>query len=560
MSLRRRLLTGILVLLVVAIGVADAVTYSSLRSFLLGRLDEETDVAQHQVFLALRADYHRAVLAGSQVALNDPTRWLEDLLSVAGGHGACPAAASPGGLRAAPAAQAVPERAVLLGPGAGIVERVSPDVFVEVLAPDGKVLFARPSGVCDPRPRLPAHMPVQPVPSNRPFGARQGAFFPNQASFTTGAVGASTRYRAEAVQVPGGILVTAVALTPDDQTLSSVLHIELVTSLAVLVAAVLVALVVTRIGLRPLEEMTATAVAIGNGDLGRRIRTTDRRSEVGRLGAALNGMLSQIEAAFAQRSHSESRLRRFVADASHELRTPLTSVRGYAELLRKGALQDESERVQAAARIEAEAARMGLLVDDLLLLARLDQGRPLERVPVDLAAVVAEAVAAAVVVHGDHPVRWHAEAPVPVVGDPVRLRQVVDNLVANALEHTPPGTEVQVVARVEGAEAGVSVADTGPGLSQEQAAQVFEPFYRATTARTGAGAGLGLSIVAALVHAHGGRVAVESAPGHGSRFEVRLPAAPSPETGAPPAAPTARNSPRNTAPQVVTSPSGSADR
>jgi two-component system OmpR family sensor kinase len=526
-SLRRRLLIGILALLVVAIGVTDVVTYSSLRSFLLGQLDEETDVAQHQVFVALRADYERALLAGSPSARSDPTRWLARLLAQHGGAPTCPSAGEP----AVTPASEPSTSTVLVGPAAGIVGRVSPDVFVEVLAPDRAVLFSRPSGVCDPRPRIPADMPVQAVPTSRPFGARQGAYFPNQLSFTTGSIGSSTQYRAEAVQVPGGILVTAVALTPDEETLSSVVRIEVFTSVVVLGLAVVVALLVTRLGLAPLEEMTATAVAIGGGDLSRRIRTTDRRSEVGRLGAALNGMLSQIEGAFAQRSQSEARLRRFVADASHELRTPLTSVRGYAELLRKGAFGDERERVQAAARIEAEAAHMGVLVDDLLLLARLDQGRPLDRASVDLAAVAEEAVEAARVAHPTRRVDLTLRRPVGVLGDAARLRQVVDNLVGNALEHTPDDAVVEVEVGAEGSEALLAVADTGPGLTAEQASHVFEPFYRASSSRTGGGVGLGLSIVAALVHAHGGRVTVRTSPGHGCRFEVRMPGAAPPGTG-----------------------------
>jgi two-component system OmpR family sensor kinase len=517
-SLRRRLLIGIVVLLAVAIGITDAVTYSSLRSFLLGRLDEQTDVAQHQVFVAVRAAYHRALVAGSQEARTDPEAWLAQLVGGASTGAPCPSAV----------ASTRPEatRALFPDPADVIVGRVSPDVFVEILAPDHQILFSRPSGTCDPRPALPASMPVQAVPVDRRFGASQGAFFPNQTSFTTAAVGSSTRYRAEAVQIPGGILVTAVALTPDDQTLASVVHIELVTSIAVVIAAIVVALLVTRLGLRPLDEMTATAGAIAGGELGRRIRTTDVRSEVGRLGHALNGMLTQIEAAFAQQRRSEGRLRRFVADASHELRTPLTSVRGYAELLRKGALSDDAARRQAAARIEAEAARMGVLVDDLLLLARLDQGRPLERVPVDLASVVGDAVADATVSRRDHPVQHESGGPVLVLGDAVRLRQVVDNLLTNALEHTPAGTPVEVTLEERGPWAVLTVADRGPGLDGTQAAQVFEPFYRAATARTGGGAGLGLAIVAGLVEAHGGRAVVHTSPGQGCRFEVTLPVAP----------------------------------
>lgn len=525
MSLRRRLALGMVVLMVAAIAVTDVVTYSSLRSFLLGRLDEETNVAQTQVFVALWADYRRALARGSTLARRHPTEWLTDLGEAAG--------ATPGGSRcvvtttAATSGLATPPLSSPKRPPFAHLDpldRVSPEVFEEVLAPDHRLLFDRPSGTCDPRPRLPAHLPVQAVPLSRAYGVHGGAYFPNQASFDTAAVGSSgATYRAEAVELPGGILVTAVALAPDDQTLASVLHIEIVVSALVLAAAMVLALAVAGYGLRPLREMTETADAIAAGDLGRRISTEERRSEVGRLGSALNAMLGQIEGAFAARTTSEHRLRRFVADASHELRTPLTSIRGYAELLRKGALDDPSARVQAAERIEREAARMGVLVDDLLLLARLDQGRPLEHHPVELRYVVEEAVAAAGAIDHDHPITVEADEPVIVDGDALRIRQIVDNLLGNALHHTPRGTEVTVSVCREGGDAVLRVADNGPGLAPEQAAQVFERFYRASTARTGSGAGLGLSIVAALAQAHGGAAQLRSTVGAGSVFEVRLP-------------------------------------
>ena len=520
MSLRSRLLIGILALLVVATGVTDAVTYTSLRSFLLGQLDEQTDVAQHQMLVAVWGAYARSLDAGSTLAAQDPTRWLA---SAAGAPGngqvpACPAAAgtAAGGGGSHAAAVARPS----------FFARVSPDVFVEVLAPDHRLLFDRPSGTCDPLPVLPRSVPVQVVPLRRTFGAKEGAYFPNQLAFTTApSAGTGIRYRAEAVQLPGGILVTAVALGPDDQTLASLVHVEAIVSASVLLAAVIVALLVTRLGLRPLLDMTDAAGAIAGGDLSRRIRTTEARSEVGRLGAAFNAMIGQIEAAFSERARSEQRLRRFVADASHELRTPLTSIRGYAELLRKGAFADETARDRATVRIEREAARMGILVEDLLLLARLDQGRPLDCVPVDLGQVVTDAVADATVTRKDHQVAVEISGPVPVVGDPVRLRQVVDNLLGNALVHTPPGTVVRVSAVVEGAAGVVRVADQGPGLAPEQASQVFERFYRVRASRTGAGAGLGLAIVASLAHAHGGGARVRSEPGQGAVFEVWIPLA-----------------------------------
>ena len=313
--------------------------------------------------------------------------------------------------------------------------------------------------------------------------------------------------------MPGGTLVTAISLDSTEKTLASLIHVEVIVSIVVVVALLILALWIVRVGMRPLDDMTETAGAIAGGDLTRRIRRTDDRSEVGRLGVALNGMLSQIEAAFRERTSSEGRLRRFVADASHELRTPLTSIRGYAELLRKGAFEDEAARRRAAERIEGEAARMSLLVDDLLLLARLDQGRPLAHEPVDLGRVAAEAVEACRMSDDSRPITLTASGPVVVLGDAARLRQIADNLLHNAVVHTPRGTPVSVQVWRDGAVALVRVADEGPGLDVEQAARVFDRFYRGSEARTGEGTGLGLSIVAALAEAHRGSARVVSAPG-----------------------------------------------
>jgi two-component system OmpR family sensor kinase len=281
-----------------------------------------------------------------------------------------------------------------------------------------------------------------------------------------------------------------------------------------------------RRGLRPLEEMGVTAGAIAAGDLTRRVEPTDERTEVGRLGLALNEMLAQIEAAFEERRASEARLRRFVADASHELRTPLTSIRGYAELFRRGADTRPEDLAKSMRRIEAEAARLGVLVDDLLLLARLDQGRPLEREPVDLARIAEDAADSARAIDGTRLLTLVVEGPARVLGDEGRLRQVVDNLLDNARVHTPAGTPVQMKVDREGQDVVLSVADEGPGVQPDVAPRVFERFYRgdpARSRRTG-GVGLGLSIVSAIVEAHGGKVMCESSNGAGTTFEVRLPA------------------------------------
>jgi len=281
-----------------------------------------------------------------------------------------------------------------------------------------------------------------------------------------------------------------------------------------------------RLGVRPLADMAETAGHIAAGDLSQRVERADDRTEAGKLGTALNAMLEQIEEAFDERAATEERLRRFVADASHELRTPLTSIRGYAELWRAGGLRDADELGEAMRRMEQEARRMGLLVDDLLLLARLDQGRPLETAPLAFDRLVDDSVRDARAVEPDRPIDVAVE-PVTVVGDDHRLRQVVGNLLANARLHTPPGTPVHVTLRATGDRARLEVADEGPGMPAEEAARIFERFYRADKARTRAkgGSGLGLSIVAAVAEAHGGRVSVDTAPGRGARFVVELPTA-----------------------------------
>jgi two-component system, OmpR family, sensor kinase len=345
-----------------------------------------------------------------------------------------------------------------------------------------------------------------------------------------------------------GSVVVAASLDGIDSTIRQLRTIDLVVSLVALGVLAGVGVVIIRASLRPLVEIEQTARAIAGGDLTRRVPERDPRTEVGRLGRALNTMLAQIEAAFGARAaseeaarRSEDRMRRFVADASHELRTPLTTIRGFAELYRQGASREPAELDRLMRRIEGQAARMGLLVEDLLLLARLDQQRPLDREPVDLLALAADAVQDARAVAPDREIELvlggedggdgNGSALV-VLGDGQRLRQVLANLVDNALTHTPAGSPVEVrvgAAPLDGRPgAAVEVVDHGPGLSPEQAERVFERFYRADPARSRAagGTGLGLSIVAALVAVHGGTVGVDSVPGRGARFRVLLPLAP----------------------------------
>ncbi|MBP2705574.1 HAMP domain-containing histidine kinase [Microbispora sp. RL4-1S] len=351
---------------------------------------------------------------------------------------------------------------------------------------------------------------------------------------TVSAVNGDGLWRVRAVPIEGfGSVVAAVDMESVQQITTRLALVELLGGGAVMATLAVVGVVIVRRSLRPLGEIEATAEAIAQGHLGSRIPDWDPRTEVGRLARSLNGMLAQIEAAFQARAaseaaarESEARMRRFVADASHELRTPLTSIRGFAEFHRQAPDEDAGWLLS---RIESEAGRMGLLVDDLLLLARLDQQRPLLQQPVDLLALAADAVQDARTLCPDRDVSLAIEgdAALIVTGDEVRLRQVVGNLMSNATTHTPAGTPITVRVGRERSHAFVEVADKGPGLTPEQAARVFERFYRADPSRrrpTG-GSGLGLAIVESLVRAHGGTVSVRSEPGAGAAFRTVLPLA-----------------------------------
>jgi two-component system, OmpR family, sensor kinase len=332
-------------------------------------------------------------------------------------------------------------------------------------------------------------------------------------------------------------VVIATSLDEVDATVKRLIQIDVLVGLTVLAGLALVGVSVVRTALRPLGEIEVTAAAIGRGDLGRRVPDHHPGTEMGRLSRALNAMLEQVERAFraqarseARSRSSEQRMRRFVADASHELRTPLTSIRGFAELHRQGAVTDPDAVSDLLRRIEGEAERMGLLVDDLLLLARLDQQRPVEKAPVDVGEVARQAVEAARAADPDRRVTLDAPASALMVdGDAARLHQVLANLLDNARAYSPAGSPVLVrVAGVEQDEqpfVAVDVTDRGQGLTPDQATRVFERFYRTDAARSRAqgGTGLGLSIVAAIAEAHGGTVEVDSTPGEGSTFRVLLP-------------------------------------
>jgi two-component system OmpR family sensor kinase len=346
-----------------------------------------------------------------------------------------------------------------------------------------------------------------------------------------------------------GYVLVATSLNYVDATVAQLTRLEIAVDSAVGAALVVLGYIIVRTALRPLTQIEAAAEAISAGDLSRRVSGGHPKTETGRLSAALNGMLGQIETAFSARERSEAaardserRMRQFVADASHELRTPLTSIRGFAELYRQGAA-DSRQMPDLIRRIEQEAVRMGVLVEDLLMLARLDQQRPLARDQVHLGALAAESIAGAKAREPSRTIELRTERPSGgeepvVIGDETRLRQALDNLLDNALRHTPPTARVSVRVRpspdgaANPAEYLLEVADTGPGLSEQAAAHVFERFFRADPARSRTangdrGSGLGLAIVAAITAAHGGTASVHTAPGQGAVFRLSLPAAPS---------------------------------
>ncbi len=357
---------------------------------------------------------------------------------------------------------------------------------------------------------------------------------------TADSAASGPRWRVVSTLEPSGDRVTvAVSLADVDSTVDRLVVLEAAVGAGVLAVLGLAGWLVVRRSLRPLREIERTAAAIAGGDLHERVPETHPRTEVGRLASALNGMLGQIQQAFADRTRSEEsaraseeRMRRFVADAGHELRTPLTTVRGFAELHRMGGAADADA---VMAHIERESERMGVLVEDLLTLAAMDAQRPLVRGRVDVFEVAADAVVAARAIVPDRDIALELDdtgGRPEVRGDAARLRQVFDNLLTNARVHTGPdaAVAVRVATDTDRGEVVVEVSDDGPGLDPEEQKRVFERFYRADASRTrsSGGSGLGLSIVASLVDAHGGRVDLDSAPGAGARFTVRLPSHPAP--------------------------------
>ena len=454
LSLRARLVLGVLVLGAAGLVVADAFTYTSLRSFLLDRVDR-----------TLEAEHQGAERAGPQ------------------GFG-------PGG---------------------------TGSDYVQIRSSNGETVLQTfdvphfPGTTAPSPPELPAQISVPAEPA---------AHTPDRVHyFTVPAQDGNGRYRVRASIDPGSsaMLIIATSLSGVDGTLHRLFLIELFVSLAVLVGIVVLGLWIVRLGLRPLVAIERTADQIAGGDLSHRVERAEPRTEVGRLGMVLNSMLDRIEA-------SDRRLRRFVADASHELRTPLAAVRAYAELFERGADRRPDDLARAMTGISRESERMSELVEDLLLLARLDEGQPLEREPVELAELATEAVETARAVDPARPIDLEAQEA-RVLGDRARLRRVLDNLLGNVRSHTPAGTAAHVRVTAADGAAVIEVVDEGPGLPAGEADYVFRRFYRADSSRSrdSGGVGLGLSIVAAIAQAHYGTVSAGAAPDGGAVFRVTLP-------------------------------------
>jgi two-component system OmpR family sensor kinase len=481
-SLRARLLLAVGAVALVALVAADIVTYTQLSSFLYNRVDQDLQ----------QSTPHYEQFAGDNYEPGPGP-------GPGSGGDQEPGGPSPNGVT----------------------------LFAEVITPGGK----------------PVNVMTQAYYGNKQYTPSLPSTI---TGFATTSEGGEAAYLTTSSKQPGGppfrvradklatgdILIVAEPVDNVVATLHALELVELIVSACALVVAAFLGWWLVRRGLQPLVAMERTAESISEGELDERVPGANEKTEIGRLAKTLNVMLTRIQQAFAERDAtetelrvSEERLRRFVADASHELRTPLAAVSAYAELFERGASERPEDLGRVLQGIRAETGRMGRLVEDLLLLARLDEGIPMASEQVELVSVASEAIRVAEAVGPAWPVRLVAARPVEITGDAPRLRQVVDNLLANVRSHTPSGTTTTVSVTADQTTASIEVSDTGPGLTEEQAAKVFERFYRTDRSRSRArgGAGLGLSIAASIVAAHHGTIRAAPNPTGGAVFTVRIP-------------------------------------
>jgi two-component system OmpR family sensor kinase len=502
-SLRLRLLVAVGLISIVALVVADFATYSALRSSLYNQVDQELAHFKPGVPVSV---------ATGTLACTSPRNPQIGLSPFAGNSGGGPIQGSDGD-----------------GSGNG-GPNISGITYSALVNSNGSVVNGLECPAYIGSHAYKPDLPSQISGFTTESGGSQVAFFTTGSSTSGG-----PNFRVRAIKTPAAgnvIAINAQPLTDQDSTLHTLFLTEFAVTAGAIVLALLGGWWLVRLGLRPLADVEATADAIAAGNLDQRVPGAEEPTEVGRLARALNVMLERIQTAFDARVRSETRLkqneqhlRQFVADASHELRTPIAAVSAYAELFERGAGTRPEDLPRIVSGIRIETARMERLVSDLLTLARLDEGVPVNREPVELVALVSDAVHTATAVGPGWPVQFWAARPVEVTGDKDRLRQVIDNLLANVRAHTPEGTSTTVRVDVIGDQAEIEVRDTGQGMSGDEANRVFERFYRADPARSriSGGSGLGLSIVAAIVEAHDGTVTASSAPGEGLTVTVSIP-------------------------------------
>lgn len=485
-SLRSRLLAAVGCIALLALVVADVTIYTSLRSYLFNQIDSTLQVSRLAVAAAIEGHPGPAATGQTLPGAPNPPNEGSNLCTL--------------GLTRAPG------------------------MFIEVRGLNNRVLTGEKCPAFGPgekaySPELPAQITGFVATSAGPNDL-VSAF--TVASITAG--GPAFEVRASKL-ANGDLLIVADPIGDISSTLSQLLLLEILVTSAALIGAIVLGLWLVRVGLRPLQDVVTTADSISGGDLEHRVPNANTSTEVGHVATALNVMLERIESSFGELQSSENRLRQFVSDASHELRTPIAAVSAYAQLFKQGAAEREEDLPRLMEGIERETRRMARLVEDLLLLARFDEQHTVDSEPVELVGLVVEAIETARTVGPDWPVTFVANEPVEVLGDRGAIRQVIDNLLANVRAHTPRGTTSTVIVGIRGSDAFVEVADDGPGISEAEAASIFERFVRTDSSRsreTG-GAGLGLAIVASIVRAHGGSAAAAPRVGGGARFTVVLP-------------------------------------